>query len=128
MSEFDWVTARLACRAYDVYLELRSQVEKDVETREDKRPKTELHGHYAFRFKKADRAFHVIVEGHKIKGELTFEVTETQIVVSKDGNKLLAATPTISNDGECVLKVGETEYKFWQFRKLVLDDFLFHPY
>jgi hypothetical protein len=32
---------------------------------------------------------------------------------------------TLSDDGNCHLRVGETEYTFWQFRKLALHDLFF---
>jgi len=38
-SEFNWVTARAACTPPKVFAELRRQVEEDLKTRNDLRPK-----------------------------------------------------------------------------------------
>jgi hypothetical protein len=43
----------------------------------------------------------------------------------QSGDLLYEGKLTLSNDGDCKLKVGDTEYSLWQFRKLTLEDVLF---
>ncbi len=37
----------------------------------------------------------------------------------------IVASPTLNNGGRCVLKVDGVELEQWQFRKMVLETYLF---
>jgi hypothetical protein len=73
--------------------------------------------------------FSVVLQSTGLESRsVVFEQTEVGVVV-KDGddNEVLEATLTLNNQGECRLKVGKEELEFWQFRRLVLEDFFFNP-
>jgi hypothetical protein len=85
----------------------------------------------AFSMVSEGRRFTVQVEGkNNLYRGVTFGLTLAGITVHSAayGNDLLYdATLTLSDDGECRLKVNDKEYDLWQFRKLVLQGIFFGP-
>ena len=125
VDDLDWVNARYACSVEEVFERLKAEVREDVETREALRPRTEDHSHYAFRFRSGPRWFAAFMDGKNERG-VQFRLERPRIVVTKaDGSLFQEATVALDNEGRCVLKVGDTAYESWQFRKLVLEDLFF---
>ena len=46
-------------------------------------------------------------------------------VNDKDGKKILEATLTLNDSGECRVKIGGQEYELWQMRKKALENLFF---
>jgi hypothetical protein len=123
---FDWISARSICTPAQVMQRLRLQIEDDVEKRKalmtpNEKAKCDFSTTYE------GRKLTVMVEGEQLWGGVTFSLLPTGIAVHdmKSEDLLYEAKLTLSNDGDCKLKVGDTEYNLWQFRKLTLEDVLF---
>ena len=123
IESLNWVKQRFYCSIGDVFEQLRTQVRSDVEERERLRPKQD--DHYAFKFSATDRSFTAMLDGHKIHKTVEFPLEQRAISVSSDGNLILSAKTTLSNDGRCVLLIKNVEYENWQVRKMALDDLFF---
>lgn len=123
MKDFDWVAARSSCALSTAFERLKLQVEEDVKTRNLQLQPARI----KFRFIGNGSSFAVAVEASGISGQaIKFSMTETAIVVSdaKD-QKMFDAVLTLSDDGECRLKVDGQERDFWQFRKQALEGLFF---
>jgi hypothetical protein len=126
MLEFDWVSARSACSLVAIFEQLKMQLQEDVAKRQALR---EEMAHYGFRIVGKDRRWAVVVEGTGIYDSVLFILTDSGIeVTDKDGRLRFKATPTLSDDGECRLKVGDQERELWHVRKMALEELFFRPY
>ena len=124
---FNWVSVRAECSPTAAFLKLRSQVEEDVNDRIKLMPEAEL-PRYSFTFRSEEAwKFWVLVRVPGLdKGVLFIRSPHGIEVRDVSTDRLMYdGHLTLANDGECKLKVGESEYSFWQFRKLALEDILF---
>ena len=126
-SDFDWVTVRYSCSPAAVFQKVRLEVEEDVRKRNEQCPKDRGYefsvviGHSA-------TAFTVLVSGDSIDQKVVkFSLTRRGITVHKDGSSKpnIEASLTLNNDGECRLKIDDSEYDFWQFRRMALEELFF---
>jgi hypothetical protein len=127
MAEFDWVTARNECSLVAIFEKLKLQLLEDVERR-----KSQLgdRAYYGFKVITAgnDRVA-VVVEGNSIHSSVSFFLVNGAIEVrDKDGNVRIKATPTLSDDGQCRLRIGDQDRELWHLRKIALEDLLFGSY
>lgn len=128
MKDFDWIAARCECSPHLVFEKLKTQVEKDVESRE-KTLTVAQKERCKFEFMPGRTDFSVIVGGDNIHGSITFALTETGIVVlNEERVSIFEADVTISDEGECKLKVNGEEKELWQVRKMALETLLFGKY
>lgn len=123
----DWVTARANCNARHVFHDIRDEVEKDIATRNTfitERQKADFVG---FQFEPQDAAsFAIIRNGASIVSRITFKCGDSAITVLDDaGRKLVEATLTLNDAGECRLAVNKEELAHWQFRRRALQDLFF---
>ncbi len=124
----DWVKERAACTPFVIFEALRNQVESDMNARNALSPEESGFIKRSFTFHGEGSWFSVVlqrgIEG--AKGVL-FHLTPVGVLVKDVGTRkvLCQAVLTLSDDGKCRLKVGDTEYNLWQFRKLVLHDLFF---
>jgi hypothetical protein len=123
----DWVRERAACMPLTVFEALREHVEKDMKARNALLPTagfTEKH----FVFEGKDGWFSVtqIILGQNRYGVM-FRITPNGVQVEGISRPDIgfSAILTLSDDGKCRLRVGDTEYNLWQFRKLALHDLFF---
>ena len=123
MGDFDWVKARAECSATEIFGKLRVQIQKDVERWKALKVNSEL----KISMDNEAGVFAVSVEGVAVYRGVRFILAEDAIVV--DGiapeKRMFLASVTLSDDGECRLKVAGKEYDTWQFRKLALEWVLF---
>jgi hypothetical protein len=126
MTDFNWVAARAECSPIQVAERLRLQIANDLEIRKSLMTPVEQQ-RYRFSMASEGRRFSVSVDGNDVYRGVRFSLVSDGIVVHNVVNDALLheARLTLSNDGECRLKVGEKEYDLWQFRKLVLEDIFF---
>src|ERR1700687_5927128 len=126
MTNFDWVTERSLCSSVKVFETLKLQVTKDIETRNKLRPENSS---YEFHFVTNGDSFTVAKEGNNLHETVTFKLVGKAIqVLDKNGKKLIEATLTLNDDGECRLKINGRELESWQMRGLVLEDLFFGLY
>ncbi len=132
-SNFEWVTARAKCSASEVYRDFAIQIKSDVKLRNEALSGKERRHEISFTFDGGREPTSLIVIAQK-GGHLLDEVRLASVVFTKvpegiaaehsDGRKIVGVL-TLSHEGDCHLKVGETEYSFWQFRKLTLEPVFF---
>jgi hypothetical protein len=129
--DFDWISARAECSPSQVFQKLRLQLKNDVEKRNAIRTENEK-SRYVFTIHSDTRRISVFVEGQLEYGDtfnegVVFSRTYTGIDVHKGTSDelLFQATLTLSNDGVCRLRIGDTEHSLWQFRKLALEEVFF---
>jgi hypothetical protein len=118
--DFDWVKARIACSPFAVFQQLQLGCERDVAERNEPSVEPVL-----FRTVADRESFVVFREGGRLSAVVEFSWSRTGIAVRRDGSPFLEAIPTLNDDGDCLLKVGEDELTCWQFRKRALEDLLF---
>jgi hypothetical protein len=125
-TDFDWVKARAQCTPFQVFERLRLQVKDDVDKRNAFINPAERNA-YSFVFSTQGKRFSVAVESFDVDRGVDFGPTAVGIDVHDSQNNalLVHGVLTLSNDGECRLKVNEVEHNLWQFRKLALEDVLF---
>lgn len=124
---FDWVRALSECSVGAVFETLRQQVKRDVEIRQGLRTE---HVHYGFQFiSTSTNSFSVMVEGNKVHDTVWFERKENEIAVhGEEGIPSFSGTLTLNADGECRVKVEDSEYELWQIRKMALERLFFRSY
>jgi hypothetical protein len=109
-----------------IFETLRQQVKDDVDER-----RGQLQGppfDYDFKFVQTQRSFAAVVEGSQIHDSVVFALNGMEISVKDaNGNPMFTAVPTISDDGECRVKVNGEERELWQFRKAALEEIFFSP-
>jgi hypothetical protein len=127
MSEFDWVKARSACSLAGIYEKLKMDLQEDVKTRQSLRGENDTY--YGVKIVAKDKRTAVVVEGNGIYDSVLFILTDDGIdIADKDGKVRFKATPTLSDDGECRLKVGDQERELWHVRKMALEELFFRRY
>jgi hypothetical protein len=130
---FDWVTARAKCSASEVYRDFLQQIKRDVEIRNGALSANERRHEVNFYFGGYNAPISVVVAaqtggqylGEKRLAHAIFTKIPEGISVEYADGKTLIGHLTLSQDGECRLKVDGVEYSFWQFRKLVLEPIFF---
>ena len=130
---FEWVIARAKCSASQVYSDFALQIKRDIETRNNVLTGKERKHEINFLFHGGYKPTSLVVAAQK-GGQLLEERGLAYVVFTKvpegiaaeysDGKKLTGLL-TLSQDGECRLKVDGVEYSFWQFRKLALEPIFF---
>lgn len=130
---FEWVVARAKCSASAVYSDFAQQIKHDVELRNNLLSGKERKHEINFSFEGGYEQTSLIVAVQK-GGQLLeekrlahaiFTKIPEGIAVEYSDEKKLAGVLTLSQDGECRLRVDAIEYKFWQFRKLALEPIFF---
>jgi hypothetical protein len=130
---FDWVTARAKCSASEVYRDFLLQIKRDVEIRNGALSGKERKHKVNFTFNGGYKPTSVVVAAQKggcylaemrLAHAIFTKIPEGISVEYIDG-KTIAGLLTLSQEGECRLKVDGVEYSFWQFRKLALEPVFF---
>jgi hypothetical protein len=130
---FEWVVARAKCSASEVYSDFAIQIKSDVDKRNNVLSGKERKHEINFSFNGGYQHTSLIVAAQK-GGQILAESRLAHVIFTKvpegiaaeysDGKKLTGFL-TLSQDGECRLKVDGVEYSFWQFRKLALEPIFF---
>jgi hypothetical protein len=123
-SKFDWVTERSSCSLPKVFSTLRVQVEDDVKTRNALRPNNSP---YEFSVAEDVGEFTVLLKTAEASRSVAFNLTEHAIIVrDEQRNPMFEVAASLSDQGECRLKVNGEDRDFWQVRRLALEDLMFH--
>ncbi len=127
-NNFDWVSAHAACSVSKVFHQLQLEIRTDIETRNRLSTENEK-SKYFYTCASNGNSLSVFIESQSVEVEgigVRFTRTPKGIDAYSLAERLLfSGTVTLSNDGQCRIKVGEIEYNFWQFRKLTLEDVFF---
>ena len=125
--DFDWVTERAKCSPKSILLKLESQIEEDIKKRNAVLSDSEKMYRVRFHFQRDLNQFSVwTLRDQERLGFAAFRSSPEGITVTYvDPQPELVGILTLSNEGECKLKVKDIEYAFWQFRKLALEPLLF---
>lgn len=127
--KLNWVKARSTCSYHQVFKELELGAQDDVEFMQSLTAPNER---TMFRVASTSSSrFAVIRVDDPILSDsrsVSFALTPDAIVVyGEDQNAKLTATLTLTNEGECKLKVGSQELHQWQFRRMALESLFFSP-
>ena len=118
------MTARFECSLAKVFADLRLQIEQDVKTRNDVRTDREKQrGRFEITATVGD-SFMVLLSEDANRA-VTFRLLQDSITATGTNGQIVKGTPTISDDGECRLKVDGRELDQWQFRKRALESLFF---
>jgi len=124
MPNFDWVTARASCSVVQVFEKLRLEVQADIEIRNTLRGDN---SEYQFRLVPDRTRFTVTIDRNSPdRRSITFQLTNKGIQVSDSGGKVfIDATLTLSDDGNCRVKINGQERELWQMRRIALESLFF---
>ncbi len=122
--EFDWIAVRWDCSLTAVFEKLKAQVRMDVENIQRRRPEGAMN---KIEFTNNGNHFIVVLSAQqRILDAASFTLKDNEILVSnKDDKELFRAVPSIDDEGDCILKIGEKECELWQVRKAALEKLLF---
>jgi hypothetical protein len=119
---WDWVTERFNCSINGVFERLRLQATKNVDTRNKLFP-----AGVKFGVEGSGPLFSVFAHG-QVLAAVRFNLKGHEIIVEGDGVKVdFRATLTLTNSGDCRLKVDGAELTEWQVLRRALEDLLFSP-
>jgi hypothetical protein len=125
LADFDWVSERAKCTPFKIFELLRTQAQSDMQkwnllTAETAIKKT-------FTLESYGTWFAVVYKVGEMSKGVMFSITGNGVNVQDVESRTLLheGILTISNDGHCRLRVGQTECSLWQFRKLALQDLFF---
>jgi len=128
---FNWVKSRADCSLAVVFKSLEHGVSEDVKVANG------LVGSSPIRFSlvQGSRQFSVIrEEGATALSpipttyEVNFIIEGQEIVISRENRAFLRASLTLNNEGECKLKIGDSELDQWQVRRMALEELFFGPF
>ena len=121
--DFDWVMARSECSAAKVFEALKDELRADIALRDGQLELARLPWKFSIDI---GSAILITKEGNRISGSVVFELDGQKIVARNSNREVIAeATLTLNREGDCRLKVNGEELNSWQFRKLILEEFLF---
>jgi hypothetical protein len=124
-ANLDWVSERAKCTPFTVFEVLRSQVQRDMDRRNSLN--TQLPARKTFVFQSNGEWFAVVYQVLGQSKGVIFRISLTGVIVRDvESQKVICdGVLVISNDGQCRLRVEQTECDLWQFRKLALHDLFF---
>jgi hypothetical protein len=122
---FHWVLARAKCSAANVFKELELGIRDDVEKAQSL---VEKHETIVFSVSQTqNNRFSVLRVDDPITSaseSVDFSCINSAILVHGEGVNMCALL-TLTNDGECKLRVEDDELDQWQFRKMALQKLFF---
>lgn len=130
----DWVTARAQCATRRVFLELKDEIEADIEIRNGLLTPAHQSNLIEFlvdphvaRTQGGVDTFKVHRNGAGVFSMLKFECNDSSIKVLRTETKevIAEASLRLNDEGQCRLVVEGKELTHWQFRLRALHDFLF---
>jgi len=125
MDEFDWVTALGSCALSVVFEQLKLDIESDVIKRNAALEK--LNKSYSFRvFSNADGFCISRVADATSRRTVQFAIKNSVIeALDESGRKVISATLTLDDNGDCRFLVDGKEKVSWQLRKQALEQLFF---
>ena len=126
-TELNWVEVCAGCIPAKIFTQLRYEVENDVKVRSASITQKEKEHYLGFLLEALGSDFFVVNRGGaNLVASVQFKLERTGIVVTDDSGKtILVASPTINDEGRCVLSVSGTPLEHWQIRRLALEKLFF---
>lgn len=134
--ELDWLAARLACSASNLFEALATKVSADVTARVAALTEAEIRNRLSFEFSRPDgdgRNYFSVICGRKGQ-TVRFYLRDGAIHVSREVRTLVndlefTVRPTLNAAGECrfVQDGQEGELTVWQVARQALEDTFFVP-
>lgn len=122
-SDFDWVTARSQCSAFNVFNSLKEDARKNTET---VNALAEGRGAHAFQFGSDAKSFWVVQIGRLGEIGVRVSLRDEQIHVESQGvDVAFSAGLTLNDDGECRLLVEGVALDRWQVLRRALEPLFF---
>jgi hypothetical protein len=119
----DWVDVRAKCSLPAVFLTLKNEVEKDLQSH------NALDGHKRLDFQDNGDNFSVYRTSSSGIESVAFVLLRDRIQVrDTKGTPIFDATLTLNDLGECKLKIDSAERELWQVRRRALEQFFFGPF
>lgn len=126
METFDWVTARSSCSLTAAFEGLKTDIKRDVETRNHLRPPNTP---YQFCVKVKEEEIRVYSESNIGPNSVVFTLLDKSISVQDGkGQLIFQATVTLDHEGRCVAKINGMEYEFWEMRHIALEKLFFETF
>jgi hypothetical protein len=122
--DFDWVTVRHRCSLSATFQRLQRQAKNNVDVRNGLTKQRETDAGFGIEW--SGNSFKVFDQGASLKA-VEFTLANDAILVKGNGGVGVdfRATLTITDDGECRLKVNGAELAEWQVLKRALEDLFF---
>ncbi len=128
-ADFDWVTARAKCSAFDMFVRLRELAQRDA-TRRNVCPEPTTPSD-RFRFHDSeDRtrfAFSIWDRAGTTRRGTDFLLDGDVIRIQPTEGEAFEATVTLTDEGDCKLLVGNEVRDLWQVLRRALEPLLFRP-
>jgi hypothetical protein len=124
-ADFRWVEARSKCSIAVVFAEIRLGAIGDCEQAQAELSKN---GWPGFETTEMRSNRFAVIRSHNPAFNRSVEfVCNGSAIEVNDGNGkiLMTATLTLTDEGECKLKVGDRELDQWQFRRAALEELFF---
>lgn len=123
--EFDWVAARWNCSLTMVFEKLKAQIKSDVDSIKSRRNSRLNEVEFTNNGNNFVVALITVSPGN-IVDAVSFTLRENEILVTDMREReLFRAMPSIDDDGDCILMVGDKECELWQVRKKALEKLFF---
>jgi hypothetical protein len=124
--DFEWVRARAACSPVKVFEQLRLQITHDLELRNKM---CEGQG-YKFAMHVESTVFSVFLDSifHRDNPfRMVRFYLDGERIIARHANEtdIFTATLTLNEDGECRLKIKDSNYELWQARHMALETLFF---
>ena len=125
MKDRDWVKRRADCTLDEVFADLRTAVQKDLERHKEVMPERAQD----LKFGQRENKFfvHKSSTGRMIVfRKMPMRIKAVCALATGEEEVLLSVRPAINMQGECVLKTGEGRILHgWQFRMKALEEIFF---
>ena len=128
-ADFDWVTARAKCSAFDMFVRLRELAQRDAERRNVFPEATASTERFKFHDSE-DRvkfAFSVWDRSGKTRRGTDFRLDGDVIRIQPTAGDAFEATVTLTDEGHCKLLVGNEVLDLWQVLRRALEPLFFKP-
>ena len=124
MPNFDWVRERINCSPGGVFEQLALDVRTDVDTMNSQRKPNDQ---TKIEFVRNHNRFSVaLLPSNAAFPPINFSIAGEVIRVENGSSIDLTATLTLSDAGECRLRVHGAEKEQWQFRRMALEELFFN--
>ena len=135
-SNADWMSKRLKCNQDDVFVMIRDQIVRDVNTlngsqRDSDKTGIELIGEdsdHNFRMSRASiNSEKTGIDLSKRKNTVEVMIKDNKVIANKyfDQEQLEIKTEWLIDKGRCVLMVNDEKMKVWQISQRIIENLLY---
>ena len=127
---FNWVKARKQCSLSWAFAQLRSDLQKDVERRNELRkpmyPNDPPLYAFGFKLQQSENQIVILREGiSRVFQQTVFTLKDDAIEMEAKDKPNMVVKVGLNDSGVCALYLNGEERESWLIRKLALDDLFF---